>query len=100
MRKNSQEENQTLQTFATEFKWCWICGDKAEQIHHIFGRNWSDNKHHRCNLFRVCDRCHDDIIPLMDISAVCAIKAWMDQDHWDLKLAKEFSRRKNGRTGL
>lgn len=77
-----------------------MCQGKAEQIHHIFGRRWDEMKHHRCNLMALCKRCHDDIIPIMDLSAQAAIKAWMDPGHWDLKLAQEFARRKNGRKGL
>ena len=71
-----------------------------EEVHHVFGRNWDANKHHRINLASLCRRCHADIVPILDISVLVALKAWKDPENFDLALAQEFSRRKNGRVGF
>lgn len=78
---------------------CWICNyGSFEETHHIVGRNHK-LRHHRTNLFAVCRRCHDQIIPVLKIESQRALKAYYDADGYDAKVFAELWKAKNGRVG-
>lgn len=78
----------TLQEFADEFPYCFLCWSESRlHIHHMV--QGAGRKHERFNLARLCERCHralhDGGSLLVTKGQVLTVKRLCDPEHYDPK---------------
>lgn len=96
-RRKDREETNDIDEFKSLYAWCMLCERHPHQeTHHICGRN-HPQCNHRTNLLALCRRCHEDLIPLIDLGAQAGIKKWKDPEGFDEKLLEKMSLAKNGK---
>lgn len=71
---------------------CWICGKdynwRGIHTHEICRRGQSTRALHRCNYFRACADCHDEILVNKATAphvVQLAVKLQRDPEHFDLR---------------
>lgn len=71
---------------------CWICGKdyhwRGIHIHEMCRRGQSSSALHRCNFFRACADCHDELLASKATAphvVQLAVKLQRDPEHFDLR---------------